>query len=400
MSGKKIGLVLIAIPIFLVAATLLRRWTVQFTAMPASQVSPLVSRAPMLVPDDDAWEGEVEQFERWRVRSKEEAVTFYVLNDERSNEQIARHGILVTRPGAKATIVIMHGYTSGKTDMGGLRLLFTKYNLFLFDFRAHGEDVEGQASTFGYNEVYDVFAAVDFLKTRPETKELPLIGYGFSMGAATTIEAQARDPKLFDALILDCPFDSSDNIIRRGLDRVLGRIQVPFFEYTFQMPGKEWLQKYAFHPYVQPILFFLLRVFAGMDATRVPTTPMPIKPIESVRSITVPLLFIACYADDRVPADAIAGIYANAAGYKRLWVTKGVRHYGSVFNNPELYQHVVSHFIERVLNKKYLTEPQARVMMEMPRSELLRMHDKLYTHPISPALLMLLYPPKDIDLKK
>jgi pimeloyl-ACP methyl ester carboxylesterase len=290
----------------------------------------------------------------------------------------------------------MHGYTSGKTDMGGLRLLFTKYNLFLFDFRAHGEDIEGQASTFGYDEVYDVFAAVDFLRTRAGTKELPLIGYGFSMGAATAIEAQARDPKLFDALILDCPFDSSDNIIKRGLDRVLGRVQIPFVGWEFEVPGRALLQKYAFHPNVQPLVFFLLRVFAGMDVTRVPTAPKPIRPIESVKLITVPVLFIACYADDRVPVDAVVGIYANAPGYKRLWVTKGVRHYGSVFNNPELYQHFVTNFIDRVLSKKYESEPHERVTVEMPRSELLRMHERLYTHPFPPRLLALLYHPKVI----
>lgn len=344
------------------------------------------------VGDEAPWTSEIDPFEQWRVKSKEEAVTFYVLRDAQSNEHMARRGILVTRPGARATIVVMHGYTSGKTDMGVLRLMFSKHNIFLFDFRAHGEDVEGQMSTFGYDEVFDVFAAVDFLRARPETKDLPLIGYGFSMGAATAIEAQARDPQLFSALILDCPFDSSDNLIRRGLDRVMGSMTVPFLDITFSMPGKEFFQKYAFHPYVQPVLFFLLRVFAGMDASRVPTSPKKIEPIESVHALTIPLFFITCIADERVPLDAIVGIYANAPGYKRLWVTKGSRHYGSIFNSPELYQHMVGTFIDKVLSKTYLSEPPARVMVEVTRADAMRMHERLYDYQLPDQTLSVLYP--------
>ena len=84
-------------------------------------------------------EDELAVYDRWRQRSTEEPVTFYSQYEDESNEHIARRGLLITRTDARATVLIMHGYTSSKIDMGILRLLFSPYNMLLFDFRAHGE---------------------------------------------------------------------------------------------------------------------------------------------------------------------------------------------------------------------------------------------------------------------
>jgi len=335
-------------------------------------------------------EDELGLYERWRARSKEEQVTFYSRYEDLSNEHIARRGILVTRPKARATILVMHGFTSGKVDMGILRLLFSPYNLLLFDFRAHGEDTEGQLSTLGYDEVHDVLAAVDFLRSHPEARNLPLIGYGFSMGAVTAIEAQARDSSLFKALILDCPFDSTQGLVERGLDKVLGRVNIPLFG-EYEIPGRSFLKKYAMNKYVQPILLFLLRIFAGMDTKRIPTSPKEVRPADSVKKINVPMQLITCYADDRVPIDAIIEIYRNVHCYKRLWITKGARHFGSLFNNPELYQQIAANFIEKVLNQSIDKECQDRIITDMSRHELEQMHSRLYKHKLDPTLLDLLY---------
>ena len=87
-----------------------------------------------------------------------------------------------------------------------------------FDFRAHGEHCDGQRCTFGRDEHLDVITAAHFLKNHPHLKNKPVIVYGFSMGAVAAIEAQAKDNSLFSAMILDCPFDSSENIIKRSLE--------------------------------------------------------------------------------------------------------------------------------------------------------------------------------------
>ena len=48
-------------------------------------------------------------------------------------------------------------------------------------------------------------------------------------------------------MILDCPFDSSENIIKCCLEG----LQFTLLGYDFSIPACTLLQKYAFHPYVQ-----------------------------------------------------------------------------------------------------------------------------------------------------
>jgi pimeloyl-ACP methyl ester carboxylesterase len=335
-------------------------------------------------------EDELGLYERWRARSQEERVAFYSKFSRFSNELIAREGVLVTRPKARATILVMHGYTSNKVDMGILRLLFSPYNILLFDFRAHGENTEGQLSTLGYDEVHDVLAAVDFLRSHSKTKDLPIVGYGFSMGAVTAIEAQARDGNLFDALILDCPFDSTDGLLERGLDKFFGTVNIPLIG-KFEIPGRSFLKRYAMNPYVQPIILFLLRLFAGMDSTKIPTIPKRVQPIISAQKLALPTQFIHCFADEHVPVDGLLKVYQSVPQYKRLWLTKGSRHFGSLFYNPELYQQMVANFIEKVLNKALNKERVARIISDVNRHELEQMHSRLYKYPLPNDVVDVIY---------
>lgn len=337
----------------------------------------LVKGKPLPASGNVRLAAEIGLYETWKTQIQEEVVTFYAQRNDHSNELIARRGVLVVRPQAHATVLVMHGYTVSKVDVGFLRLMFPQSNIFLFDFRAHGEHTIGQASTMGHDEVFDVFAAVDFLKSHTATAKLPIVGYGFSMGAATAIEAQARDPRLFQALILDCPFDSTENLLHRSLDR-------------FDWPGRSLIERYAFDPRVQPVIMFLLRFLANFDSS-ITTAPKSISPLASAKNLTIPTLFITCYADARVPVDAVASVYANARGYKRLWVTRGARHYGSIFHNPELYQQVVGNFIEKVLKQTYIKDAHERVIVDVPRAELEAEHAQLYAEPMDPTMLALLY---------
>lgn len=314
------------------------------------------------------------------IASKQELVTLYPQRCPGSNECIRRNGILVLRPNATATVLVMHGYTCDKVDVGFTRLLFPTYNLLLFDFRAHGEDIEGQCSTMGHDEIYDVFAAVDFLRSHAATKNLPIIGWGFSMGASTAIVAQSVDPTLFAALILDCPFDSSANLVKRGFDKVIRKIRIPIIDYEFEIPGRQLLEQYAFHEYVQPVILWCLRFFAGMNAFRIQTTPKEITPQESIKKVTIPCFFITCVSDDRVPFDAVYADYRNAAGIKRLWLTEGDRHVGSVFNDPELYKIVCNKFIGDVLSGDIQRQPREELYTNVSWQRLVQKHEKLYVH--------------------
>lgn len=288
-----------------------------------------------------------------------EQVTFYSKESGNSTKKIARRGVIVRHPNARATLVVSHGFTCNRFDGGVLCALFNRrecpLNFMSFDFRAHGTDVdEEQCCTLGHDEAFDVLGAVEFLKSDPELSKLPRIGYGFSMGAVAELQAQSQDKSAFVAIIADCPFKSNLDIIRRGL----ARLKFSIFGYEFTIPGTSILERYAFHPYVQPILRALFKAFANMDTRDINTRLSPVSALDAVKKIRVPLLFIACKNDETVPASDVQDIYANAPGYKRLWITNGRRHFDSLFYNPETYINRVLTFIDTVLDKKYLHEPR------------------------------------------
>lgn len=283
-----------------------------------------------------------------------EKIRLYAYEDESSIKKIVRNGFFFRNKKAQATIIISHGFMCDKYDISFLRWLFPahQFNVLIFDYRAHGEGIENQDCTFGRNEVHDLVAAVKFVRHHPKLQNHPIFVYGFSMGAVTAIEAQAKNDDLFDALILDCPFDSSESIIKRGLSNM----KFSFVGYEFDVPGKSYLEKYAFHPYVQSLVKMALKTVAGMNATDIKTKLYPLYPVESIKKIEKPCLFIHCKNDERVAKNAVESVYQGANGHKRLWITNGRRHYDSFFYNPNKYTKVVRDFLDKVLNGKIYTE--------------------------------------------
>lgn len=276
-----------------------------------------------------------------------EHVTLYSQESESSQQHIRRRGTLVRYAKAKATVVICHGFMCDRFDSGFLRQLFPahKFNVMTFDFRAHGECREGQVCTFGRNEIHDVSAAVNFVRNHPELLNKPVIAYGFSMGAASAIEAQARDSDLFDGMILDCPFDSTEKLLHGIIDKM----HVSLFGYKFAFPGSQYMKKYIFHPYVQNVVKNLLKTFSLISPQDISVSIGLVQPAESIKKVTVPCMFIHCKNDERVTTAAVTSVYTNAQGPKSMWLTNGRRHCDSFFYNPELYKEKVAHFIDDVL---------------------------------------------------
>lgn len=293
--------------------------------------------------------GVISRNEQGIAHAKIEQIALNCPKTEGSSEKIVRYGQLVYYPEAQATILICHGFMCDKFDVGFLRHMFPqgKYNFMTFDFRGHGENCEDQMCTFGRDESLDVITAAHFIKNHPYLKDKPIIVYGFSMGAVASIEAQARDHSLFSAMILDCPFDSSENIIKKSLES----LQFTFLGYDFTIPACSLLQKYAFHPYVQNLIKNILKTVSTLDTKNVDVMMYPISPAESIKTIQVPCFFIHCKNDEKISVDAIKNIYAaSGSPYKQLWLTNGRRHFDSYFYNPEKYIKEIRGFIETVVS--------------------------------------------------
>ena len=280
----------------------------------------------------------------------EEKIHFFSRLNVNSPKKIKRNGILVQRPGAKANVLICHGFMCDKYDISFFHLVFNKYNTMTFDFRGHGEEIEGQYYTFGSDEAYDVLAATNFLKNHPVIGDKPLIIYAFSGGAAATCVAAAINKKLCDAMILDCPFDSTDKLLERGL----GKVKINLFGYEMGLPGSSFFKSYAYSPYIQNLLKTLLRTFANMDTKEINTMICPVYPEEAVKYIKIPAFIIGCVNDDKVPEEAIRTVYNNLdSGYKQLWIDYTARrHFDPIFFNMHEYIDETNYFIKRYLKSR------------------------------------------------
>ena len=289
-------------------------------------------------------------------------VTFYAQYSNNSDKMIARKGIIFKKPGARATVMICHGFMCDKTDIRFLRMLFQEYNVMIFDFRAHGESRHGQHCTFGCDEVYDIIAAARLIKADPELGKIPLVVYAFSMGAVSAINAQANDQTLFDCAILDCPFDSTDAL----LDRSVENLRVSIFGYSIGMPGRSLLRKYAYNYYVQLLLKFLLNTVARTDSSQIQTHMVPIDTVSAIEKVTIPTFFIVCRNDDKAPPHAVRKIYDHARGYKRLWITNGRSHFDSIFYHPEKYMYKTHEFVAKFLDGKFKDKVQEKIYQDDP----------------------------------
>ncbi len=306
------------------------------------------------------------------IKGITEPITLHAQEDEIGNRMIARKGMLLKYPNARANVVISHGFMCDKFDIGFVRNMFPKgqYNFISFDFRAHGEISQGQCCTFGKNEAYEVIAAANYFKNHPELKKLPVFAYGFSMGAVASIEAQAKEPKLFDAMILDCPFDSTESIIKK----MIHSLKFTFFGYEFNLPGRSYLEQYAFHPYVQEFIKLMFKTVPHLDSKNIQTYMYKFSPAESAKKITVPCLFIHCKEDQRVAINAIHTIYNNAQGVKQLWVTNGRGHFDSIFYNPEKYSSRITKFYNNVISGLIYKGEKTRVYEDGDNSKIVAVH--------------------------
>ncbi|MBI2352943.1 alpha/beta fold hydrolase [Candidatus Dependentiae bacterium] len=276
-------------------------------------------------------------------------ISFESKENEHSNKTFTRKGFLTIRPNALGTIIFCHGYTHSKHEAFFFKTFFPNFNALAFDFRAHGELIDGQHSTIGADEIYDVLAAVEFVRNHPELKEKPIIGFGFSMGAVSLLRAQAQWQNLFDMLILDSPFDSGYDCMSQGLEKMM---KCTIFGREFHIPGKKVLLHSLYSERLSPIIKYCFRIISGFDPYKISTKFVHVAPIETAHKITIPCLFFACVKDNKVPVDAVKRLYETVnSPFKRMWITQGIKHCSAYLTNPEVYWYKMNKFVKKVLDK-------------------------------------------------
>jgi pimeloyl-ACP methyl ester carboxylesterase len=308
----------------------------------------------------------------------EENIRFSVRLAPDSCDRIERRGLLVRRPQSRAIILICHGFTCAKDDTRFLRgALFSEYTTLSFDFRAHGESCTSEhVCTFGSLEKYDVMGAVEFIRTQPDLAGKPIIVYGFSMGAVAAVLAQAERKDLFHAAILDCPFESTDQLIAR----LLNSVNFSVAGYEFGLPGKALLKRYAYNSYVQEIIKRALRIKTAVvdNSPTIKACMVPIDTVQAASMFDIPTLVIVCKKDDKAPVAAAYTIYNALPNTKHLWITNGREHFDSFFFNPEKYGYKIFQFIEEVLDKKAIKNRLEAIEIDAPGQDFWQEQCALY----------------------
>src|SRR6202162_6203707 len=141
-----------------------------------------------------------------------DAMQFTVLGQQ------AREGWFFPGLRGAATIILCHGYGFSRAAVLTLvsALQDHQYNVFLFDFAAHGGN--SGAATFGYREADELRSALDALAARNDVDPHNFGVWGYNLGAYVALREAERDPRI-RALVLDSVYDSPSQMVKIVVER-------------------------------------------------------------------------------------------------------------------------------------------------------------------------------------
>jgi pimeloyl-ACP methyl ester carboxylesterase len=123
-------------------------------------------------------------------------------------------------PGLRSapTIVLCHGYGSSRGELLTLEsaLQDHQFNVFIFDFAAHGANAG--VTTFGFREADEVRAALDALAARDDVDAARFALWGYNLGAYAALR-EAETDKRVRALVLDSVYDKPEQMVRVGVEK-------------------------------------------------------------------------------------------------------------------------------------------------------------------------------------
>ena len=229
-------------------------------------------------------------------------------------------GWLVWEGAPDSWVILVHGSGGNRAhnavNMLGLTrdLVRRGIGVLTFDLRAHGHS-QGSRISVGYEERTDLQGAIDFLESVGISRDR--IGVlGFSLGAVITLMTASEERGLA-GLVLDSPFASLKEMVQQETSRRSGMSRA-------FLPG----------------MVLMGRLLYGVDLSSV-------RPLEAVRSVECPLLFIHGAEDTMVNPSHSARLFDAAEGDKDLWLVPDARHAQGYNTRPLEYVDRVADFFGR-----------------------------------------------------
>ncbi|MET3696209.1 hypothetical protein SAMN05877753_102258 [Bacillus oleivorans] len=228
------------------------------------------------------------------------------------------HALLVKPYESNRYMIFSHGVTESKTNMIKYMNLFIKkgFNAVLYDHRRHGKS-GGTTTSYGYYERHDLKAVVDWLK-RKVGEELYFGIFGESMGGATTLMYAGTVEDEANFYVVDCPFSDFTEQLKIRLRE------------DFKLP-----------PILLPYTDLFLKFRAGFSMK-------DIVPLEAIKNIRKPILFIHGQEDVYVPASMTKELYDAYEGEKSIFMPERGGHAETYVTNPEEYERTIFEFLEKV----------------------------------------------------
>ncbi|WP_082087802.1 alpha/beta hydrolase [Domibacillus indicus] len=224
--------------------------------------------------------------------------------------------VFITPHPGRPYVIFCHGVTEHKVNSVKYMNVFLKrgFNAVLFDHRRHGES-EGRLTSYGHFEKHDLKAVVDEL-IRREGSQVVFGIHGESMGAVTLLlyAGTVEDKAAF--YIADCPFSDFREQVKHQMKRELG-FSPPFF-----MAIAEWA--------------VWLRGRYKMAE---------LSPLEAVRRIKNPVLFIHSKEDDFILPEMTEALFQAKPGPKQLFMAEKGGHAQSYNENAEEYEQTIDRFL-------------------------------------------------------
>lgn len=233
-------------------------------------------------------------------------------------------GWYIPSPAAKprGVVILCHGVDSNRSAMIWKANVLHKvgYATFLFDFRGRGESGPSLC-TIGYREVDDLLAAITYVRSRPDTKTLPLGIFGESQGGAVTLMGTARSPEV-KAVVAESPFAQLDHAVGNHFHKVFGWAS-PMVAYPVRLMGEVIIRRRCCN----------------------------VSPVNEISKITPrPILLIQDEDDALCPPNETKELLKAAGGNAALWLVPGADHIQAEMVEPEQFEKRVIEFFDKALN--------------------------------------------------
>jgi pimeloyl-ACP methyl ester carboxylesterase len=218
------------------------------------------------------------------------------------------------------TIILLHGYGGNRRGMLSRANILTMhgYGVLLYDLRGHGES-GGEVRSFGWQDVSDVKAALEFLGKSDGVDPDQIGILGFSIGGQIAIRAAAEYDEIKAVIADDPSFVTIDDAPR---------------------PKN-----------VKESLYYLVSWITSRGVSLWSGVPIPTGIVDELAEISPrPILFIA--TGKTKGRDTVRNFYDNADQPKDYWGIPKANHGNLLNTHTDEYEQKVIDFFDRYLLDK------------------------------------------------